>query len=244
MALKKTVCSSISWVRAALHRGGNFYCPLCRRGFRKFLPAGADRRPDAMCPGCGSLERHRLMWVALEGLWRAGELRRGGRMLHVAPEPVLTQLFRKDFDYLSADLDGTRAMVAMDITRIGYQDGYFDAIMCNHVLEHVPDDRQALAELCRVMAVGGWGCIQVPMKGEQTQEDLSIVSPADRARLYGQEDHVRQYGTDFRDRLQAAGFFVRVVEKSTLLSPEELERFSVACEQEVVLVRKLNRKGV
>jgi SAM-dependent methyltransferase len=165
-------------------------------------------------------------------------------MLHVAPEPVLTQLFRKDFDYLSADLDGTRAMVAMDITRIGYQDGYFDAIMCNHVLEHVPDDRQALAELCRVMAVGGWGCIQVPMKGEQTQEDLSIVSPADRARLYGQEDHVRQYGTDFRDRLQAAGFFVRVVEKSTLLSPEELERFSVACEQEVVLVRKLNRKGV
>jgi SAM-dependent methyltransferase len=129
-------------------------------------------------------------------------------------------------------------MAAMDITALQFPDESFDAVICHHVLEHIPDDRKALAELYRVMKPGGWGSISVPMKGAVTLEDPSIVDPERRRQLFGQADHVRQYGWDFLDRLRAKGFTVRVFEKSELAEPFQLERLSVACETAVVLVVK------
>jgi hypothetical protein len=105
------------------------------------------------------------------------------------------------------------------------------------VLEHVPQDRLALAELFRVMKLGGWGSIQVPMAGEVTRED-PIGDPGERTRRYGQADHVRAYGLDFIQRLKEAGFTVLVLPKSELLGCGDEERISVAAENEVVLVRK------
>ncbi len=224
--------------RAAFLRGTSHYCPVCAKCYRRFLPAGVEPRPNALCPGCGSLERHRLLLAALERLWADNTLRHGGRLLHVAPEPALAAVFQRDFDYLSIDLDERRAMVAMDLTALTFADGTFDAIVCNHVLEHVPDDHIALAELHRVMKVGGWGSIQVPMDGEVTREDPTINDPGERLRLYGQEDHVRLYGRDFTDRLEAAGFVVLEIRKTDLLDPAGVERLSVACETSVVLVRR------
>ncbi len=224
--------------KATLLRGDRFYCPVCRKGYRKFLPAGLDPRANAMCPGCGSLERHRLLLAALEKLWRDETLPRGGRLLHVAPEPALAGAFMRHFDYTSIDLDGGRAMMAMDLTDLTFADQSFDAIICNHVLEHIPDDRMAMAELHRVTKVGGWGSLQVPMQGDVTQEDLSITDPQERQRLYGQDDHVRLYGRDFLGRLDAVGFEVMDIAKADLLHPAELERLSVDCEESVVLVRR------
>ena len=219
-------------------RGNRFFCPLCEKSFRKFHTYGINPRPNARCPECGSLERHRLLWLAIINLQEKGIIQRGGCLLHVAPEKCLRQKFIRQYDYTSIDLDGKKAMIAMDITRIDFEDDYFDAIVCNHVLEHVPDDRRAINELYRVLKPGGWASIQVPILGNVTDEDLSVTNPNERLRLYGKEDHVRHYGIDFIDRIQDSGFKVLLISKNDLLETGELETISVACEKEVILCRK------
>ncbi len=106
------------------------------------------------------------------------------------------------------------------------------------MLEHVPDDRTAISELYLVLKPGGWGSIQVPMRGDVTHEDPDVTDPQERHRLYGQDGHVRQYGNDFIDRLRDAGFEVLILSKQELLDPDRLNRLSVACEDEVVLVTR------
>ena len=220
-------------------KGHRYYCPICEKSFRKFLKSGVIPRQNARCPSCHSLERHRLFWVALCHLQQKGEIKWGGKLLHIAPEDCLAEKFMQKYDYLSIDLDDRKAMLAMDITAMTFEDETFDAIVCNHVLEHIPDDRKAIKELHRVLKPSGWASIQVPMKGELTQEDLSISNPVERTKLYGQRDHVRYYGYDFINRLGNAGFQVQQISKNELLKPEELERISVGTENEVVLCKKI-----
>ena len=239
MKLKTLALELYRPLRAIALTGDRFYCPLCEGRFRAFLPIGVVARPNARCPWCDSLERHRLLWVALQQLWQDGKIRRGGKLMHVAPEASLARRFRQDFDYLSVDISSdTKAMQVMDIRRIPLPDQTFDAIACHHVLEHIPEDAQALSELYRVLKPGGWASIQVPMAGDVTQEDLSITDPAVRQRLYGQPDHVRQYGRDFQQRLEAAGFQVQIYSKQAICTDESLERLSVECETEVWICLK------
>lgn len=238
MKVKSLLLSGLRQARALTLRGNQFYCPLCEGVYRKFLPAGVIPRPNAICPGCESFERHRLLWLTLQALWETRTITKGGRMLHVAPEAAIAKKFQEDYDYLSVDLDGSNAMQAMDITAINIANGNFDAIVCNHVLEHIPEDRKALAELYRVLKPGGWASIQVPIMGETTQEDLSITDPQEREQLYGQSDHVRQYGKDFKLRLEEAGFKVLVIPKEELLNPDILAKISVESEIDVWICRK------
>jgi SAM-dependent methyltransferase len=224
--------------RMILLRGTRFHCPICDRSFRRFLPMGPRKRPNALCPCCGSLERHRLLRVALDHLAHRRLLRLEGTLLHMAPEGAMVPWLKQKFLYVSGDLDPRQAMVSMDITRLPLRTGSMDAVLCLHVLEHIPDDRAALAELHRVLKPGGWGSIQVPMQGERTQEDPAVTDPRERERRYGQADHVRYYGRDFLQRLEAAGFQCRVFPKEELLGAEALDRLSVACESEVVVVFK------
>jgi len=157
----------------------------------------------------------------------------------MAPESCLTKELRKHYEYVSVDMYSPEVQTKTDITALCFSDECFDAIICNHVLEHVPDDRKAMSELYRVLKHGGWGSIQVPIEGERTLEDPAVIDPVERERLYGQSDHVRQYGEDFRERLQEAGFDVLELKKEDLLDPAALKRLSVACENSVMLVRKL-----
>lgn len=234
--LKKLKSGIANRIRLLRLRGENVYCPICDKGYKRFLPMGIMPRKGALCPGCGSLERHRLLWMAFS---RRGLLEKGGRLLHVAPESSLARVLSGKFDYISVDLDGKNAMRAMDIRALDFPEGYFDLIICNHVLEHVKEDRKAISELYRVMKPGGYGSIQVPMRGEETEEDDSVTDPGERERLYGLSEHVRWYGrTDFKRRLSDAGFEVLEMCKEELASPVQLAKLSVACEDGVILVRK------
>jgi len=159
--------------------------------------------------------------------------------LHVSPESCLAYRFKKDYDYISVNLNADKSMIAMDITAISFQDDTFDAIVCNHVLEHINDDLRAIRELFRVLKPGGWASLLVPIKGEITQENLALTDPKERLRLYGQEDHVRCYGRDFFDRLRFAGFEVAIIEKSEFLLHDDQKRISIDSENEVVLCRKI-----
>jgi len=195
-------------INRARFRGDAVECPCCGRTWSGFAP---DRgRGNALCPGCGSHERHRAQWLYL-----SRDLNLGSeplRLLHFAPEYSLRGLIeaRPAVDYVSADLDPAGVDVQADITALPFEDGTFDAILCSHVLEHVDDDRSAMSELARVLRPGGWLLVLVPLdlNREQTYEDPSVVAPRDREREFLQHDHVRLYAPDIAERLAEAGLAV------------------------------------
>lgn len=186
-------------------------------------------RPDAKCPSCDSLERHRFAWTFLQ---RETDLLDGRpkRLLHPAPERGLARLFRTipGVRWISGDLHPRGGdTVGMDLTRLPFADRAFDAIYCSHVLEHVPDDRTAMRELRRVLAPSGWAVLSVPLTAERTDEDPSVMDPGERLHRFGQRDHVRRYGADFGERLREAGLGVREWRAEQLLSPEELREMAI-----------------
>lgn len=205
--------------------GKGFWCPVCGKESRKFLKYGNPQRENARCPRCNSLERHRFVWLYFH---RMTNLFDGGpkTMLHVAPESCFKHILRKSlgYSYITADLSNPHANVKMDITDIQYPDESFDVIYCSHVLEHVQDDKKAIREFYRVLKKAGWAILLVPISTDKTVEDLSIVDPSERLRVFGQEDHVRRYGLDFIDRLHDAGFKVTVCNVSDLVGKEDIVR--------------------
>jgi SAM-dependent methyltransferase len=194
----------------ARHRGTAVTCPACGSSFDAFKPAW--NRAGALCWRCGAHERHRALWLYLERV-RPELLGGARRLLHFAPEYALAQrLERLGLDYVTADLDPDKGALQLDLLELDLPDGAFDAILCSHVLEHISDDRRAMAELQRVLAPGGWCIVMVPIDLERdaTYEDPSITDPGERACHFWQDDHVRVYAPDIADRLRAAGFAVEV----------------------------------
>jgi SAM-dependent methyltransferase len=195
---------------------------VCGRSSRRFKAGGVVLRDDAQCVHCGSLERHRLVWLFIQKKTNLfdGKPR---KMLHVAPELCLEPRFKEHLgdNYLTADLHGPSAMIAMDITDIQCSDQSFDVIYCSHVLEHVQDDRRAMREFYRVLKNNGWAILLVPITSERTFEDASIIDPKERFRVFGQADHVRRYGPDYVDRLREAGFIVEITGIGDLVNDRE-----------------------
>jgi SAM-dependent methyltransferase len=196
--------------RLALLWGRRVHCPCCDGRFRRFMVD--PRRGYRVCPRCGSQERHRLLALYLPARTPLG--REPLRLLHWAPERALGRMLAgaPGVRYTSADLEPGIAMERWDITSVPVPDASFDAVICSHVLEHVADDRAALAEMWRILRPGGWAVVLVPvdLERERTLEDTAVVDPAERERLYWQRDHVRLYGADLPARLGAAGFEVTV----------------------------------
>ena len=190
--------------------GWDCYCPICRNWFRSFEPFGIIPRPNARCPVCSSLERHRSVWYFFENQTNLFD-KSPKSMLHVAPELEFERRLRRfpGIKYISADLYSPKAMLRMDITNVPCADNCFDVIYCSHVLEHIPDDRRAKGELSRVLKHNGWAVILVPITSQETFEDPSEANPIKRLNLFGQEDHIRRYGPDIQERLEQEGFTVR-----------------------------------
>lgn len=195
--------------RKIQHFGLNRYCPVCNSRVRTFRIYGRKKRRDAQCPVCKTLERHRFFWKFLNKHTNLFD-RAPKKFLHFAPEPAYVSKFKKIYglDYITADLYDSNAMVKMDITKIEYPNESFDWFYCSHVLEHVEDDVKAISEIFRVLKNKGSAIIMVPITAERTFEDPTVTDPAERERLFGQRDHVRVYGPDFKDRLKAGGFEV------------------------------------
>ena len=153
-------------------------------------------------------------------------LRPGIAILHIAPEAALRRRLEGVAGcYVSGDLTGAFGDIRIDITDLPFADESFDTIVCNHVLEHVPDDRRAMHELRRVLRRTGWGLLLVPdVVDARTVEDSSITDPAERLRRYGQHDHVRRYGLDYLDRLETAGFEATMIDFRPHLTALQLAR--------------------
>ena len=186
------------------------YCPFCNC-FSTFKPFGIVKREHAMCPYCGSLERHRfLLTVYREMVLASGHAL---RLLHTAPEAMLAKIFQEDekITYTPIDLFPEKfpeiICIKADVTDLPFEDHSFDVIVSNQVLEHIPNDRKCLEEFQRVLAPDGRAFLTFPVDWDRSEtfEDPAIQTPEDRLKYFGQWDHVRLYGRDVEKRL--AEFF-------------------------------------
>ena len=232
------------WVRPFLAlylRGKKYEDPIDGKTFRKFLPYGyGTPRANVLSPSTLSLERHRLLWLYLTR--ETDFFSKPLKVLHVAPEQAFYKRFKnqKNLTYITTDLYSPLADVKADLCALPFEDNSFDVIFCNHVLEHIPDDTQAMRELYRVMKKGGWGIFQVPqdINRAHTFEDDTIIDPAERTRIFGQYDHVRVYGLDYFDRLRQVGFEVEEIVYSTHFTAEEIERYRIVPQEILPLCKK------
>ncbi|MBW3608827.1 MAG: class I SAM-dependent methyltransferase [Actinobacteria bacterium] len=223
----------------ARRRGSTVRCPLCEHAFDRFKDEW--NRPNALCWRCGSHERHRAQWLLLDQ--HRPELLEGTRaLLHFSPEWCLRDRLGSlsHLRYVTTDLDPAQDVeLRLDVTATGLPDGAFDAVICSHVLEHVPDDAAAMGELRRVTAPGGWCLVMVPLALDRatTYEDASITAPEDRRREFLQHDHVRLYAPDIAERLRAARFAVEVVDMAAELGPGGAARHGLLASDLIFLCR-------
>ncbi len=232
------------WVRPILalyYRGENYTDPIDGKSFRKFLPYGYENpREGVLSPSTLSLERHRLLWLYLKN--ETNFFTSKIKVLHFAPEQAFHNRFKKlkNIDYTTTDLNSPIADIKADICNLPFKDSSYDVILCNHVLEHIPNDTKAMQELYRVLKPSGWGILQIPqdLNRKNTFEDDSITDKKELARIFGQYDHVRIYGRDYFDKLRSIGFKVEEVDYTTTLGTTDIEQYRLAKGEIIPLVKK------
>lgn len=228
-------------------RGNTFTDPIDGKSFKRFLPYGyGNQRNNVLSPSTLSLERHRLLWLYLQNETHFFQPETSStqkkNVLHFAPEQCFLKRFRKlkHIDYTTTDLLSPIADVKADICDLPFKDNSYDIIFCNHVLEHIPDDTKAMQELYRVLKPGGMGVFQIPqdLSRVTTFEDDSITDKIERAKIFGQYDHVRVYGRDYFDKLRSIGFKVEEVDYTTKFSEEDLLKYCLAKGEIIPVVYK------
>lgn len=247
--LKKIIPPTvITNYRLITHRGDKYECPFC--GYRgkdlallginepvlkdKQVIGGGIR--NGSCHKCGSSDRDRLLFIFLKEEYKLfNEKNKNLHILHIAPEGYISREIIKNNlkNYICGDLftegyEYPSYVINMNVLNIPYEDNYFELILCNHVLEHITNDIDAMKELYRVLKPGGKGILQVPISkiSETTFEDFSVETPEERAKIFGQFDHVRIYGQDYVTRLEQVGFKVNRINiynkyKQFGLNPDE-----------------------
>tara|TARA_Y100001936_G_scaffold123075_1_gene120287 strand:+ start:128 stop:892 length:765 start_codon:yes stop_codon:yes gene_type:complete len=225
-----------------IFHGKRYTDPIDNSNYSKFLSYGYKRiRKNALCPGTLSLERHRLLWLYLDN--ETNFLNSSLKVLHVAPEQVFYKKFKKlkNWDYLTFDLNSPIADIKGDLTSTNFKDESFDLIICNHVLEHIKDDKSALNEIYRVLKYNGTSILQVPInvRREKTFEDSTIKSKIQREKYFGQYDHVREYGLDFKDRVEQSGFKVQMINYSKKISKDLIIKYGLMKNDLIPIAKKL-----
>ena len=218
-------------VLALALKGSRYTDPIDGQSFRTFLPYGyGTQRNNVLSPSTLSLERHRLLWLYLKN--ETDFFSKPIKLLHFAPEQAFYNRFKKqkNLTYTTTDLESPLADVKADICNLPFEDASFDWILCNHVLEHIPDDTKAMQELYRILKPGGVAVLQIPQDLNRTVtfEDDSITDEKERAKIFGQYDHVRVYGRDYFDKLRSIGFKVDEVNYTNTLSKEQVEKYCLA----------------
>ncbi|MCL2399555.1 MAG: methyltransferase domain-containing protein [Defluviitaleaceae bacterium] len=213
-------------------------CPICLNEVRVFLPFEIDGklRKNAHCPYCFCAERQRFLWCYLKEHtnYLSDERQEIIKILHFAPEKGLYDKFsvKSNINYYPVDINPLckRITNVVDIQDMQYEDNTFDVIICNHVLEHVPNDYIAIKELIRVLKKGGEAYITAPVFGslEKTIENNPMHNtPESRQQFYGQHDHLRKYGRDFPHRLRGTGFKVTTIKPNKIFTNDEMTLYCI-----------------
>ena len=183
------------------------------------------------CPHCSSTDRERHLRLFFDRLsiWPEFD---GAAVLHMSPEPNLGSniLSRKPRRYIMGDLAPAKPEITrIDLEAIPAAAGSFDVLICNHMLEHVERPHVALAEAARVLRQGGRLVCQTPFASRLTRtfEEPQLQSPSDRLFFYGQDDHLRLYGSDIEQMICDAGFVGRLRPHDEVLPGTDPEALGV-----------------
>ena len=217
---------------------GDKLCNLCGHHIKEFLPGGIDTqlfsdlkvigggyRKNVICPYCSCMDRSRWVYWVLQ---KKTDIFKGGTVLHFAPEKMIrTKLENNDkCDYYAGDIVLRTGNHKIDVTKIQFQDEFFDYILLNHVLEHVEDEAQAFCELRRVIKPKGKLILSFPVTMEiETVEKESICSEEDRLKYYGQKDHVRLYGKDYKKHIESYGWEVQQFTPENIMNTNQIEKY-------------------
>lgn len=244
-------------LRGLFYYGNKYYCNICNKSFRKFLDGGFDlqvikdmeivgagRRPH-ICPNCQSTDRDRLIKSFFDN--NKDLMTCEIKLLHIAPEPSLNNYLKKlkNIDYITAakyheGIYYPEDMILVDLTDMHFSDSEFDFIICNHVLEHIDNDKLALSELFRVLRKGGTAILQVPFSSKlnETYENSDIKTVKEREEHFGQFDHVRLYGKDYPNKLTNAGFILNTYQVKNNLEKKEIDRLKLFKNEPLFVVTK------
>lgn len=245
-------------VLATLPFAQHHECNFCSSKIRNFLPylGGWKNQPALMvllhftgsdvdhfsCPVCGAHDRERHLRMYMEKLEITSKFK-DAAILHFAPENLLSGYIAKQDPslYVKADLFPTAPdIIEMDMLNIPYEKNHFDFVIANHVLEHVNDLPKALFEIQRVLKIGGYAILQTPFSTQlhHTLEDDGINTNNLRLELYGQEDHVRLFGSDIFDVFATYGFLSHVKTHSEVLSEIDPKYWGVNISEPLFLFEK------
>lgn len=240
-------------IKLLSHSGSTYHCPYCGYDSKDLEVVGHDLkvlrdkqvigggRRAAGCYKCHSRDRERLLYAFLIEELKVTD-NKNSSILHIAPEPKLSNIFLKSNvkEYICGDLftkgyDYPSHVKNMNVMDIPYEDDHFDLAICNHVLEHIPEDTKAMKELHRVLKPGGHALLQVPISknNQQTDEDFTITDRNKREELFGQFDHVRIYGQDYVTRLESVGFKVKRINIS-----EKYKKFGLNPDEDIFYCEK------
>jgi Methyltransferase domain len=233
-------------------------CVFCDEKFTFFLPyrngwadvpelhkcigiIGSDVN-NFSCLNCKSTDRERHLRLYFEATGQNEQVC-GSRILHFAPERKFTPWLASygPAEHVLADLYPTSpAVQKIDLLALPFDAGHFDMVIVNHVLEHVDDDIKALSEILRVLKPGGVAVLQTPYcEGIAAKiEDSTVTNPEARLQLYGQEDHVRLYGSDFREFICTQGFEDASVTHAEVLKDVPAKRYGVNASEPFLRFRK------
>ena len=241
-------------LKLRLNKGNKYVCPFCHYQAKKLAPIGLSipvlKEKQVVgggyrlggCLKCGSFDRERLILVYFEMELKLFERNRDIKILHIAPEKKLTRVLLERYleNYICGDLftpgyEHADHVQNINVLDIPFEDNYFDLVICNHVLEHIPNDIDAMKELYRVLKIGGTAILQVPISrnSEVTFEDFSITDPKEREVVFGQFDHVRIYGQDYPTRLEKSGFKVERINIS-----KKYEKIGLNQDEDIFIGRK------
>ncbi len=240
------------------NKNSNKLCLICENEVERFLPyqykdhisdftykynvIGSDIE-NLSCPHCycHDRERHLMGYFNRLDMWSNNII--GKKVLHIAPEKYIQKFINNlnTEEYVCGDLYPiNNSIIKMDITDIEFENNYFDFIICNHVLEHIPNDLKAMKELYRVLNHGGYAVLQTPysITIDKSFEIQNIDTPELRKKYFGQSDHVRIYGKDLFEKIITAGFKLKLVNNNEVFTNEEVERYGVNDRENLILVFK------
>lgn len=183
----------------------NKECNVC--GYRGPFPVAPFGKRQ--CTACKSANYHRaILWFLQNEIPQI--FYSNMSFLHFAPELSLGRVLRNlpNLHYETADIVAKGVDHYFDLQTYDAPLGPFDIAMANHVLEHIPDDRAALRTIFRLVKPGGLAIFTVPLRTDfdVSDDDPTVVDPDERVRRYGEDNHLRLYGRDLRERIAQAGF--------------------------------------